>query len=219
MPTRKPHQREADLPVINAWYLQGKSQYWIADELAKIRPYEVSRVTITNDLKEIRKRWRDETNLPIDEHVIKELARIDYLEQTYWREYEQSREPRKITAKSAKSKPGKPDAKGNATSQVEQTGSERTEEREGNPAFLQGVERCIKLRCDLLGLNAPQKRDDTLRIIDESTVLADLRRRVEAGELTREQVLKVTDNDITLADELFRGAANRVSTGKDKPSG
>lgn len=54
------------------------------------------------------------------------------------------------------------------------------------------------------------------QIIDMDTVKADLRRRVEAGELNREQLLLVTDNDFSLADELFRGAANRVSTGKDR---
>lgn len=63
------------------------------------------------------------------------------------------------------------------------------------------------------------KTDNTLRIIDESAVIADLRRRVEAGELTREELLYATENDTTLADELFKGAAHRVSTGKTNPPG
>lgn len=75
--------------------------------------------------------------------------------------------------------------------------------------------RALQHRANLLGLNAPQKSDNTLRIIDESAVIADMRRRVEAGELTREELLYATDNNTSLADEFFRGAANRVSTGKD----
>lgn len=71
---------------------------------------------------------------------------------------------------------------------------------------------------NMLGLYAPQKSDNTIHIIDESAVIADLRRRVEAGELTREELLYATDNNTTLADELFRGAAHRVSTGKDTTS-
>jgi hypothetical protein len=204
--TRTDYQRESDLPLINAWYLQGKTQFWIAEELAKLRPYEVSRQTISNDLKAIRKRWLNNTNIPRDQHAIKELARIDLLEETYWAAYLRSLEKAEITTKRVKDS-------GQAKSYDAST---RVEERDGNPAYLAGVERCIKLRMDLLGLNAPVKSEDTIRIIDEAAVNADLRRRVQAGELSYEELLYATDNDTSLANALFAGAAHRVSTDKDE---
>jgi hypothetical protein len=161
MPTRKPHQREEDLPLINAWYLQGKSQQWIADELARNREYEITRQSISNDLKEIQKRWQANTLIPLDQHKVKELARIDLLEQTYWSAWEKSLETAKTTSTKVKDLPAsskdKPGSK-------QYEASTRNEERDGNPSFLAGVERCITLRCKLLGLEAPVKSEDNLTI-------------------------------------------------------
>lgn len=166
--TRTKFQREHDLEYVSNLYLQGWSQQRIAEKLASERDYEVSRVTIGNDLKEVNRRWQQNTNIPLDEHKIKELARIDKLEAHYWEEYFASKEKRTIKTKSGnskstavkKGKDGK-EIEISPPSQVIQATSERIEEREGNPAFLQGVERCIKLRCDLLGLNAPEKKEVT----------------------------------------------------------
>lgn len=208
MPTRKPFQRERDLETIGNLYLQGWSQHRIVEKLNQERDYELTQQTISNDLKEIQKRWQANTVMPLDTHKQKELARIDKLEEHYWQEYMASKEPRKITSKAAKSKPGKPDAKGNATSQLEQTGTERIEQREGNPAFLQGVERCIKLRCDLLGLNAPQKfktEDWRTQAIED----------IKAGRLKYADVASAFDD--TLALELFRLAGKAVMVSDDTP--
>lgn len=82
--TRKDFQREADLPLIERWYLQGHSQQWIASNLAEMRDYQVSQQTISNDLALIKWRWQDNTRLALDTHKAKELARIDLLEREYW---------------------------------------------------------------------------------------------------------------------------------------
>jgi hypothetical protein len=183
--TRTKFQRERDLEYISNLYLQGMTQQRIADKLASERDYEVSRVTITNDLKEVNRRWRLNTVIPIDEHKIKELARIDHLEQVYWSAWEKSCEtvnintrqtrsgeatkitdvtiPPGMDAKEAKPKDVRHKSRSVAPGeQISETS--RTEERDGNPAFLAGVERCIKMRMDLLGLNAPTKSEDTVTI-------------------------------------------------------
>lgn len=212
MPTRKPFQRERDLDFTASLYLQGWSQFRIAEKLAAERDYEVSRQTISNDLKAIQERWRQNTAMNLDDHRARELAKIDALEAEYHEQYQRSKEPRTINSKSAKSKPGSGKDK---PATVEQSASERIEQREGNPAYLQGVERCIAMRVKLLGLNAPEKSDTTLRIIDMAAVQAELRRKIEAGEMNYEQALLVTDHDTTLVDELFKGVASRVSVSKD----
>lgn len=84
------------------------------------------------------------------------------------------------------------------------------------PPNLKAVDRYLRvldMRVKLLGLNAPERVDATVRHIDMDAVTADLRRRVDAGEMTREELLYVTNGNTSLADELFRGAAHRVHTG------
>ena len=79
-----------------------------------------------------------------------ELARSDQLEREYWTQYELSKQDQEIVTKKARDTGGK--GKGYEV-------ITRTETRTGNPAYLQGIERCIKLRMDLLGLG-DEKADD-----------------------------------------------------------
>lgn len=204
--TRTKFQRERDLEYISNLYLQGWSQQRIAEKLASERDYEVSRVTIGNDLKEVNRRWQENTNIPIDQHRLKELARIDLLEQTYWTQWIASLEDRTIKTKSGKSqflatKKKNGDVETTPQQQVNQTSSERTETREGNPAFLQGVERCIKLRCDLLGLNAPLKvkqEDWRTQAIED----------IKAGRIDYKTLSAAFDDN--LAMQLFAAAGKPV---------
>jgi hypothetical protein len=159
--TRTKFQRERDLEEISTLYLQGWSQMRIAEKLNSDRDYAITQQTISNDLKEVNRRWRENTVIPIDDHKQKELARIDLLEQTYWSAWDKSLETAKTTSTKVKDLPAsgkdKPGSK-------QYEASTRNEERDGNPAFLAGVERCIKMRMDLLGLNAPVKSEDSMTI-------------------------------------------------------
>lgn len=222
--TRTKHQREADLDQINIWTLQGKTLRQCAAELAQIRDYEVSHVTIKHDLDTIATRWREGTNLDLDSHKAKELARIDLLEQTYWKAWEQSLEQAETTTTRQKDTPvtrKSKDGQSVTVTNKQYEASLRKEERDGNPAYLVGVERCIKMRVDLLGLNAPTKSDTTVRVIDMTAVEAEITRQIEAGQLTREKLLemvKKTGQDESLADKLFAGARTRIDAGP-KPGG
>jgi hypothetical protein len=165
--TRKKHQREMDLEVINTWTIQGKSLRQCAEELAKIRDYEVSYVTIKNDLDTIKARWLENTMGERSAHIARELARIDTLEQTYWQAWEKSLETSEQTTQRTKDTPvTRKDEKGKPVQSMSKQyeASIRKEERDGNPAFLAGVERCIKMRMDLLGLNATVKSDEIVTI-------------------------------------------------------
>lgn len=118
-------------------YLQGRRQWEIAKILG-ITPDAVSR-----DLRRVRNYWLRSTLRSFDQLQAKELARIDALERTYWTAWRRSLKKRETKS----------------TEQVDdQSGSTKTkaairqEDRDGNPSYLAGVERCIELRAKLLGL-------------------------------------------------------------------
>lgn len=102
-------------------------------------------------IAEIDVEWRDESKELVRKVrgiVVDEL--FDLLGE-YREAWEKSKEPRKIS--STKLSDG--------TASKKREISNRTEERLGNPAFLQGVERVLAQVSDLMGLNAPQKLEHT----------------------------------------------------------
>lgn len=100
---------------------------------------------VSYDLRAIQVEWRDVPKQELNELKVKELARIDILERTYWQAWERSLEPRE------------------STNEVDDGDrikiSKRTTPSNGNPAFLKGVMDCIDRRCKLLGLDAPIKSE------------------------------------------------------------
>ena len=147
-PKRTPFQREESLHRIASLYLQQWTQAEIAREVG------LSQGMISNDLKLIQNRWREETAFNLDEAKGKELARLDALEREYWAAWERSKNERtkKRQETDGKAKDGKPNVK-KLSIQMEQ--------RDGNPAFLDGVRNCIADRRKLLGLDAPTKSELT----------------------------------------------------------
>lgn len=146
-------ERTRDLPEIARLYLRGMSQREIAETLSAGKPYSLTRQTIANDLTDIRAEWMEEATSNYDQHVARELARIDKLELTYWEAWERS--CREETAKGGKTVTAPASKAGAAPVVTRQEGTVKTTTRDGNPAFLTGVANCVKLRMDLLGLAAP----------------------------------------------------------------
>lgn len=139
--TRSRAQIDRDRVEVARLYLQGKYQHEIAQIL------EVSQQQVSYDLKAVQQAWRDMPLAQLSELKAKELARIDQLERTYWEAWEKSQQPKETTStakEGEKLKVGK-----------------RSEQRNGNPAFLKGVMDCIDRRCKLLGLDAPVKSEVT----------------------------------------------------------
>ncbi len=139
--TRTKAQVERDRIEVARLYLQGKYQHEIAQIL------EVSQQQVSYDLKAIHSHWRDIPLAQLTELKAQELARINELERVYWEAWQRSLTPKEITSSAKdgdKVKVGK-----------------RSEQRNGNPAFLKGVMDCIDRRCKLLGLDAPIKSEVT----------------------------------------------------------
>lgn len=143
MPRRSAFQREHDLQIVAQRYMEGHWQADIARDLG------VSQAVISDDLVEIRRRWKAQSVAAYDEHVAEQLAKIDAVEREAWAAWAKSKEPHTITNSSSREG-------GKAAGYM---ASVRTIDRIGNPVFLQGVLTCIERRCKLLGLDKPEKRE------------------------------------------------------------
>jgi predicted transcriptional regulator len=131
-PKRTKFQRESDLARIAKMHLEQMSQYEIAAELGLSQPQ------VNYDLKEIEKRWREASLTDINEAKQRELERIDRLERMYRDAYERSCQERVKT---------RTEQEGIAIKAVV-----TREQRDGNPAFLSGIQNCIEQRCRILGI-------------------------------------------------------------------
>lgn len=152
-PKRTKLEIKRDRAKITELYIQGHYQSDIAEQLGLTQPQ------ISYDLKVIQKEWVKNTTLSLDEYKGKELAKIDHLECVYWQAWDRSL--RDFKSKIIKGKgigkdkeTGKPIA-----DSTEQT--MKTEDRNGDPRYLDGVMKCIEQRCKLLGIYAPEKREHT----------------------------------------------------------
>lgn len=121
---------------VSQLYLRRFSQWDIAQKCG------VDRSVISKDLKAIHQEWEENRAGERSRWIGRELAAIDRLERTCWRAWDRSRK----------------DAETRTAKTVRTAGGERTEasKREegqtGDPRFLAGIERCIELRCKILGI-------------------------------------------------------------------
>jgi len=151
-------QRLADLALIERLNLRGKKADEIAEELNAIRPYTLSRQQVGYDIRDVAQMWLEESKAEIDAAKAKALAELRDLQTEFWQAWESSKTERTKARQesSGKDKDGKP--------AVTKASMEK-EQRDGNPAFLQGVMTCIDRRCKLLGLDAPTKQEVTNMLV------------------------------------------------------
>lgn len=137
-------ERERDLAKIAEHYLRGYSHEQIAERVG------LSRQQIGYDLKVLRERWRESQLAAIDEVKARELEKLDRMESELWEQWERSkgdRTRRKVGTKSG--------------AQAGETREMVTEERLGDPRYMQAILQCIEKRTKLLGLDAPLKVAET----------------------------------------------------------
>lgn len=105
----------------------------------------LSQEMVSYDLRAVQEQWRNIPQAELNELKTIQLTKIDNLEREYWEAWQDSKKPTKSTST------GK---RGNVINL-----SARSTEKNGNPAYLQGVERCIAERAKILGLYAPTKNE------------------------------------------------------------
>jgi len=135
---RPKFQRESDLLKVSEMYLHGKTQPEIAEIIG------VSQPTISKDLKELRKRWLEKSVQKIDARKAEELAKVDQLERVYWGGWKKSNEYQSIKKK----------VNGKDVTVLIPVDSSHPF---GAKGFLDSIQWCINKRCQILGVDAPQK--------------------------------------------------------------
>ncbi len=116
------------------------------------------RGSIERDIKSIKKEWRQSAIRDFNESVSIELAKLDRLEREYWESWEKSKSEKQSTRSARRNRMGVDGSAGGNDEFAEV----KKEHRDGNPAFLDGVMKCIAKRCELLGLDQPKKVDATI---------------------------------------------------------
>lgn len=148
-PKQDIHNRRKEVAEL---YLKG----WFQADIAQ--KFKVTQQQISSDLKVIYRLWRQSSIRDFDEMKQRELIKIDNLEKEYWSAWEKSKEDYEKTRKKYLDK------------QLKELQKEDMI-LSGEPRFLSGVQWCINKRCEILGINAPVKTENTN--IDRKTV-ADL---------------------------------------------
>jgi hypothetical protein len=148
-------QREEDLARIAEMHACGMSQAEIAAALG------FTQQQISHDLKEIYRRWSapEKPNL----HTIKAriLAELNAQKKQARKAWEKSQATKETSTQKQVKTPGGVVGEGESV-QVEpdkerNEASLRTEERDGSVAFLKEIRECIKMECQIHGLNAAAK--------------------------------------------------------------
>jgi hypothetical protein len=110
-------------------------------EIAK--SFGVTQGQISQDLAIIRAQWLASAIRDFDALKAEELRKIDLVEREYWLAWERSQQDKEIEFEERGSKGTR--------------SGTRSEGQAGNPAFLEGVLKCIAKRCEILGLDAPKR--------------------------------------------------------------
>lgn len=149
---RNKRERERDLTLIAHMYVRGKPRPMILEAVNSNYPPDklLSTGTISRDLEEIRHRWIKSSLIDFNEAKARELAKWDALEAAYWDAWENSLKDAEIHTieQSTSQMPMDGDVFDlhGSKDKLVRTG------KEGNPAFLQGIERCLNARSRILGL-------------------------------------------------------------------
>jgi len=143
---RKKGERARDRKRTGELYLRGWTQAEIAEEL------NMSIATICRDIARLHDAWLESSLVDYDEAKAKELAKVDQLEYEYWDAWLRSCENKETETKKAI-------VVGEAAERREAT--KREEGQAGDPRFLTGIQWCINKRCEILGLDAPNRTDFT----------------------------------------------------------
>ena len=141
--------------------LDGLTQTQIAEEISRLRCYSLSQDTISLDLKAVREGWLNQSIDNYDQTRLIELARIDEEESIAKEAWVRST----LQRTKEKTRVGTNDEK------PYEEFVQESENRDGNPAFLQRLESIRQRRCAILGFNA-QQRSENINVAIETLLAA-----------------------------------------------
>lgn len=160
-------ERERDVVTIGDLCIKGWSYTKISDWFKANRPYQLSRAQICLDAKKAVHHWQEQAAERIDTIKARDLARLAAVESEAWNAWEASRKQSKRQLDEEISEPEAQDAGKPAEAPaanvspalrrlVRKKSSVITENRDGDPRFLQIVFDCIQQRGLITGYTKPQ---------------------------------------------------------------
>ena len=144
--TRDEAQKERDEAILVNLYFQQWPITKMSEELQRRNgeDYRVSYLMIRKTLETAIDKWKEAKIIEIDARKNVELAKLDAIEAEYWQGWRRSLRPHWEKTKKEATGVG-------ATGPVEiDTETIKEYERDGDPKWIEGVERCIWKRCQLL---------------------------------------------------------------------
>lgn len=153
---RNVEQRERDIVFCTELFLKGYTYKEIAAELNVFLKkqgidYQISYISVYNDLKKVMIEWKREQLNNINEYIVHELRKLDKMEATAWKGWEDSKIRK---SKVVHRKPGKLDSDESDGFGYDQLNEETTA---GNPKFLDILLDIQRRRAKMLGFDAPTK--------------------------------------------------------------
>lgn len=168
---RLPEHKIIDTEEALTLYLKGNTFQWICNKMnaAGTRPYTLTVKDVSSDVNIAINNWVKTNSKFITQQLAIELQKIALLESEYWKGYERvvaGKKRQKTKSVPVRGKMGK------EIDRIEQV--ERTIEI-GNVGieWLKGIERCVKMRCDLLNVQNMQLvwQKETDRMNNASSVI------------------------------------------------
>jgi hypothetical protein len=139
---------QSDLAELSSRYIKGESINEIADGMNR------ADVEILRGLQLVYENLKNAVLFKFDDVLIRQLAKLDLTESEAWKAFEASKTPRvKKSTKAVKGIRGQSaDINSDDTKPDIMEQSQSTEQREGNPIYLNIVMRCIEQRVSILRL-------------------------------------------------------------------
>ena len=136
-------QYEARLTEVWRLWNRGQRQWQIAEAIG------ITDRQVRYDLKTLENRWRKETSQGMAAHKEAQLARIEELYKTYYESWQKSLDEKQTTSTE----------QSDSDAGARRKAAIKKESRDGNAAFLAGVQWCISEVCKIRGIYAPVTLD------------------------------------------------------------
>lgn len=155
---RTPFQREEDLELISRLYHDRKTQREIVEHLASVRPYTLSIGQVALDIKTLIERLQASQTATLSAQRARELGTVNHVELLALEAFHRCQKERVRTVTEQRGAPGSGKKAG---PQVLGTKASVTREQSfaAGAQYLQIVLQCVKRRCELLGLDAPERTE------------------------------------------------------------
>ncbi|MEP0915325.1 hypothetical protein NC981_00715 [Leptolyngbya sp. DQ-M1] len=146
-------QRDRDRATVAELRLKGWTQQQIADYL------ELDQSTVSRDLKSLERHWQESSLRDFDAERGMQRDRLDLLEREYWQAWERSQESKETSIREQLRNAIASEEGGSIAGDGRVKIATRTEQKTGDPQFLNGVAKVITERSKLLGLYPDGHRD------------------------------------------------------------